>query len=309
MAPERPGRTLGRIKAAGEDRRVQGACELRRAAEPAAAAYDARVGLEQTETRLGLHPADHLDDGGAFHEAVGVEHHGIVVAPPARADEFGDVAGLAAGPIIPPAIVEPGIARALRDQAGVPMALGGGDRVVAGVREDGDVEAGALRIARQRRFHRGDAGPGLGGFLAADRHQDHSGAKRRVGRCGGARAHPSGEDADQRLGGAEGKPPGRRADEQDAQDIHPADTDRGGRAGEGGAGRESRQGGEDDGGRPGGDRAEGRGRKRRVGLRRTAQILRLHAERGRRRQPRIPDGREVVWFKGESGMSHQALIH
>ncbi len=287
VTPERPGRPLGDVEPAGENRGVEGARELRRAPEAAASAHDARICLKEAEAGVGLHPAHHLDDGRTFHEAVGIEHHGVVVAPAAGLDEIGDVAGLAARPVVAPAVVDPGASLAFRQQPRVPVALGGGDALVPRVREDRDVETASLTRPRQRGLDGRDARPRLGGLLAADGHENDRRAEFRVVGRRRAGTGPPREHAGERLGRAEGEPPRRRADEHSAQHVRRGHAVRRRGAAERQGRRDGGQRGEGDG--RGTRRARAGGRAGRPGgrQRRAAQILRAHRDGGRRRKPGI----------------------
>ena len=124
VAPERPRGPLHRGQPAGEDRRVQRGRELHRAREERAGAHHARQRLEEAEARVGLHPPDHLDDGAALHQAVGVEDQRVVVGPARAGDELGDVAGLAARVVGAPAVEDAALPAALGQQPREPVGFG-----------------------------------------------------------------------------------------------------------------------------------------------------------------------------------------
>jgi len=58
------------------------------------AVHQGGAALENAYPRVTLHQLHHPDEGPAFHQAVGVDHHHIVVEAPPATQEVSDVAAL-----------------------------------------------------------------------------------------------------------------------------------------------------------------------------------------------------------------------
>ncbi len=91
-------------KARGENRAGDAGSELLHPREHRVAVDDQRKALNDAAVRVRLHRRGQPDHGVARHHAVGVEHQHVRISAAPPCDEVGDVAGLAARILAPPAI-------------------------------------------------------------------------------------------------------------------------------------------------------------------------------------------------------------
>ncbi|OIQ68427.1 hypothetical protein GALL_499810 [mine drainage metagenome] len=144
VAPERAGATGHQGVAAREDGREEAGRELLAAAKAGRGADHLGQRLQQAHGGLCLHPAHHLDDGGAFHQAVSVKDQCKVVGGAGAGKEVLDVAGLFAGVGDAAAVKDAPLGVAIRDEMGEPVTLCRRDVFVAGVGQDGEVKGVGL---------------------------------------------------------------------------------------------------------------------------------------------------------------------
>ena len=91
-------------KAHGDDRPIDARGELLNAREEGVAVDDERQRLDDAGVGIRLHRRGEAHDGAPRHQAVGVEHDHMLVGAAPAADEFGDIAGLAARVLLAPPI-------------------------------------------------------------------------------------------------------------------------------------------------------------------------------------------------------------
>ena len=197
-----------------DQRAIDPARELRQPGKDRLAAHQHRHGLDQGELRVGLHPQRQFADGLAAHDAVGVQHHHLVIAPAPSADEFRDIAGLAVDVVFAPAI--PDRQRRQFARRRDRLRFGDGDGRVAAVGQHEDLGPVGHAFGRDLFRHRCQQPHRDGRVLVIDRHDDDQ--PRLTRPLGGAVA--GGEQPGQR--GKEGKAhPGEGRHEQDQQgDLH-----------------------------------------------------------------------------------------
>src|SRR5690606_19758753 len=80
-----------------DERAVDASRELLQARKETCAADEQRDGLQDAELRVRLHSPHQLDERLGSHQAVGIEHDHVVVAPAPALDELFDVPGFASG--------------------------------------------------------------------------------------------------------------------------------------------------------------------------------------------------------------------
>ena len=102
-------------------------------------------------------------------------------------------------------------------QAQEPDAFAGRHFVIAGVGEDGEVEAIPLPRGAERGIHRGNTGEGGDRVFVVDRHED--GRHGAQGASGRGRAWRACGQAHQRREGPPCQPEGRREDQKRAEDV------------------------------------------------------------------------------------------
>ena len=273
-------------KTHGDHRPIDARGELLNAREKRVAVDDERQRLDDAGVGIGLHRRGEADDRAPRHQAVGVEHDHMLIGAAPAADEFGDIARLAARVLLAPAIEDARAGGAepapQRDEGAL---LGDPD---VGIRRVGEKEPVEIR-AEPRRLHiledrlqrREDAARDL----VVDGHHDDA-LLPQGGRHGRGGASPQENDeADDRAREGE-RDPGKVQDEEreqrpfqgrDAADVDdPIHFMRaiGGQHGAAAEGDETREPGV--GGRGCGDLALLRGR----GLRRLAVAARRRAAGG-----------------------------
>ena len=104
--------------------------------------------------RVGLHEPGHTQDGRAAHDAVGVEHDHAFVIAAAPGAEVAYVAGLEAGVVGAPAVLQPGWTTVGALPGGEQRPLAGRHEFVLRVAEQEDVEgigtAGRIETGKRR---------------------------------------------------------------------------------------------------------------------------------------------------------------
>ena len=258
--------------AASDGRAIDPARELDHAGKQGLAAHQHRQGLDQGKRGIGAHPRAHLSHDVAADDAVGVQHHHLVVAPAPPAHEFRDVARLAARVVGPPAVPDgqgAGVA-----QRGDGQRLGREEIRVAAVGQDEDLgpvgHPGLGQLVGQGAQHP----HAVGWVLVIDRHHDrHAGSPRIGGRHGRAGDQPRDQRAEAEADPAEGEGeedqqrPLQRLDAVAEDDQHLPEAD----------GRD--QGRAPEGDQPGGQHPCRGGFARRAGGRSRTEVLRGHGQR------------------------------
>ena len=166
--------------------------------------------MQQAKLGVSLHPPDHLDDGVAFHQAVGVKDQGKIIGRPGPRKEILDIAGLAPGVLRAAAVEDaPGPAR-LGQKMRKPQVFGLGDGGITGVGQDGEMDGQSGGFVH-RTIHRRDTGKGHLRVFIIHRHQNHGSARRR--QIGERAPRPEGFQPHQPKTSTPGQPGGREEQE------------------------------------------------------------------------------------------------
>ena len=170
---------LPEAHARSEERPVSARAELLDAGVESLVAYRSRRGLDHARVFVRFHQPDQRRQALARHDAVGVEDDHVAIGPAPAAAEVGDIAGLASGSPLPPAVVQAqrvrvvaGVGRQTSREIAPSRLLGGAGVGVVGVAEDVDVEVRRFPGRAKRDDRRSKAAEDCRHMLVADRHDD-----------------------------------------------------------------------------------------------------------------------------------------
>ncbi len=159
-------------KSAREHRAAQACRELHEACEQSLAARRNRQRLDDAGFRVRIHHPRQCHDSGAAHDAVRVQHDGVVVGSTPLAYEVRDIAGLASDVLLAASIKNPSACPVTLDERLPRPLLRRADFRLARVREDEKIERRLLRMCTQRRPDDVEARRHARGVLVVDRHDN-----------------------------------------------------------------------------------------------------------------------------------------
>ncbi len=216
-----------------QHRTIEATGELLGAGEEAVTVHHNGRRLDKAQARLGVHRGGQTGQGPALHQAVGVQHHHVVIGAAEPPHPVGDVPGLAVQVYRPMPVVDRRRGHRRRGERTVARILLAQDRRIGGVAEDEDVEGAPDALGHEGFPHGLQAGEQQARRLVVDRGQDRGAAGRGDPRRRHAAVLPSarpqavgagekaGQGADERKGGPgeEGNEQGQDQDVQHAQGV------------------------------------------------------------------------------------------
>ncbi len=167
---------------AREHRAAQARRELHEPGEQGLPARRHRQSLDDSGFRMRVHHPRQCHDCVAAHDAVRIQHHGVVVSTAPGAHEIRDVACLAADVVLAAPVKDPAACAVSFDQGLPGLLLGRADFRLARVRKNEQIEGRLLRVCAQGRPDDIEARRDAGRVLVVDRHDDRGPAVQRPAR-------------------------------------------------------------------------------------------------------------------------------